>query len=803
MAEQVQAILERMVPYLKDLRNRNLFTSDEIRLIVERRRRSEYLLQRRSQAQISDYLRYIEDELHLERLRKLRKEKVLTELENEEKEKKRRMWMSRNSHNGEDDDDDETTKKGGHKTEKNVSSSSLSYQTSGPGDAHILSHVHFLYQRTLKKFHYPLEILLNYAEFSKEVKSFHMLSRVYAMGMQHHPREAGLWIEAASFEYFGYVAQDYESNKNGKKEGGVNSKIVGSSIKNARVLMQRGLRINKTSTELWLQYFALELHYVQKLRGRKEILLLESSLNDVEEEEDRIVAGGDGDEEGGEQNMVATLLLPCQVIFKNAILAIPNDIRFRLRFVEACRMFPDTSCLEAIIMTSIQHDFGTSVEGWVARISYAEEQMKNRTRKNMNNKNVEGFLGRKFDTDDDGDGGDDANDYGKSSNVRPMKKARFNNKINGSNSDVALELLQQAIETAPSPKLYLECARFLRMRIQGLLEYMRSNSDKEVCIDDDDDYVVDVTYLIQEGENAGRAAQRLTCVLEELYESAKKKNVSSTTLTLDYVDFLLSVDQTVKAEQLLSSTITSMADVDVPLWLRWVEISRQLEGSLPSLTSPVCILRQALKRTPLHHRYAHTLVLTELMQQLMAKPSSQKTTTELQSLFQKLILLSQGLSFPPSSSEKEKEVESDVNVNNEFGGAVNVASAVLAYFNYTILNNNTSSDDDFVRSIYTSLIYHSNYGKSCDGKTQDEMFDMKSLFDACIRFEKDCCCSTSAASANTMKTDGKKGKMARKIRLNKLYTAAIGFFSNGSVGIMWRNVVNSFQRDLDDLKCGL
>ncbi len=800
-----------MVPYLKDLRNRNIFTSDEIRLIVERRRRSEYLLQRRSQAQISDYLRYIEDELHLERLRKLRKEKVLTALENEEKEKKRRMWMSRNSCNDdeEEDDDETTTKKGGHTTKKNVTSS---YQTSGPGDAHILSHIHFLYQRTLKKFHYPLDILLNYAEFSKQVKSFHMLSRVYAMGMQHHPREAGLWIEAASFEYFGYVAQDYES-RDGKKEeegGEVNSKIVGSSIKNARVLMQRGLRINKTSTELWLQYFALELHYVQKLRGRKEILLLslsESSLNDVEE--DRIVAAGDGDKGGGgggEHDIVATLLLPCQVIFKNAILAIPNDVQFRLRFVEACRMFPATSCLEVIIMTSIERDFGTNVEGWVARISYAEEQMMNRMKKNTNNKIAVGFLGRKSDTgdDNDDDGGDEANNYGESSNMRPMKKARFNNEIDGLNSDVALDLLHQAMEAAPSPKLYLEGARFLRMRIQGLLEYnVRSNSDKEVCINVDDDYVDDFSYLIQEGENACRAAQRLTRLLEELYESAKRKNVLSTTLTLDYVDFLLSVDQAVKAEQQLSNAITSMVDVDVLIWLRWAEISRQLEGSLPSLTSPVRILRRALKRTPLHDRCAHVLVLTKLMQQLMAQPSSQKTTTELQSLFQKLILLSQGLNYSPSSSAKEKEVEGDMNVNNEVGRAANVASVVLDYFNYTILNNNTSRDDDLVRSIYTSLIYHSNYGKSCHGKTQDELFDMKSLFDACIRYEKDCCCSTSDASAKTMMKDGKKRKIARKMRLNKLYSAAISFFSSGNVGIMWRNVVNSFQKELDDLKCGL
>ena len=792
MAEQVQANLERMVPYLKDLRNRNLFSSDEIKLIVERRRRSEYLLQRRSQPQMSDYLRYIEDEIQLERLRKLRKEKVLTMLRNEEREKKRRM----NMRGGSDDDNDEDA----------IMKSS--YQISGPGDSHILSHIHFLYQRTLKKFHYPLDILLNYAEFSKEVKSFHMLSRVYAMGMQHHPRVAGVWIEAASFEYFGYVAQDYESNKEdsnihrsrgGEVAGGeVNSKVVGSSIKNARVLMQRGLRINKSSTELWLQYFALELHYVQKLRGRKEILeSLENgsgeltmpdddNLTEKEADDDgnRIVEVGGIDAES-EQPKVPTSLLPCQVIYKNAILAIPNDIQFRLRFVEVCRMFPDTSGLEAIIMSSIANDFGTSVEGWVARISYADEQLKNR--KVGTKRNEEGFLDRKVDGDDDDE-----------SNRRPMKKARVNNEMNESNSDTALDLLQQAMDAVQSPTLYLEGARFLRMRIQRLLEYIKEESNKEESIDDD------VSYLITEGEDANGAVQRHISLLDELNESARKKNVSSTTLTLDYVDFLLSIEQYSKAEQLLSTTIASMSDVDASLWLRWAEISRQLERALQSTTPPISILRRALKRTPLHDRHAHILILTELMQQLMMQPSSQKTNEELQSLFQKLILLSQGLSYSLASSSKEEELEDGRSKESE--RMVNVASTVLVFFNYTILNN--PDDENSIRSIYTSLLYHSNYGKSCHGKTQGELLDMKSFFDACIGYEKgkrQYCSNTSGAgagavSSNTKKKGWKEEKKARKIILNKLYTAAIGFFSSG---VGWRDVVNRFQRDLDDLKCGL
>ena len=266
-------------------------------------------------------------------------------------------------------------------------------------------------------------------------------------------------------------------------------------------------------------------------------------------------------------------------------------------------------------MTSITKDFGTSVEGWVARISYADEQLKNR-KKVDTKKNEEGFLCRKVEDDEDGE-----------SIGRPMKKARVNKEMNESNIDPALDLLQQAMDAVPSPTLYLEGARFLRMRIQGLLEHTKEDTDN-------------VSYLIVQGEDANGAAQRHINLLEEMYECAMKKNLSCTTLTLDHVDFLLSIEHYSKAEQLLSTTIASMADVDASLWLRWAEISRQLEGALQSTTSSITILRRALKRTPLHDRHAHILILTELMQQLMMQPSSRKTNDELQSLFQKLMLLS-------------------------------------------------------------------------------------------------------------------------------------------------------------------
>ena len=39
--------------------------------------------------------------------------------------------------------------------------------------------------------------------------------------------------------------------------------------------MQRALRVNPKEQQLWLQYFNLEMHYVQRMRGRREILQLE------------------------------------------------------------------------------------------------------------------------------------------------------------------------------------------------------------------------------------------------------------------------------------------------------------------------------------------------------------------------------------------------------------------------------------------------------------------------------------------------------------------------------------------------
>ncbi len=45
--------------------------------------------------------------------------------------------------------------------------------------------------------------------------------------------------------------------------------------------MQRGLRMCKTSQQLWLEYFRMELMYAHKLRTRRRILGIDDSAGDV------------------------------------------------------------------------------------------------------------------------------------------------------------------------------------------------------------------------------------------------------------------------------------------------------------------------------------------------------------------------------------------------------------------------------------------------------------------------------------------------------------------------------------------
>ena len=378
MAEHVQAALDQMVEPLKDLLDRQIFSSSEIHAIVERRRESEYLLRRRA-ARKADFLRYIQAEQNLEKLRVLRTAQ-------RKRDSKRVNQEGAFDEDDDDDDNDGKNEKSSQKKESHI------------GDTHIVQWVHLLFVRAIRKFRSDLSLHLAHAEFCQQQKSYKRLGRVYAEALQIFPRQAGLWIEAASHEFFG----------------------PSKSIRNARILLQRGLRINSSAEELWLEYFSLELHYAQTLRGRRKILL--------EQKEEEI--------EGKEDDYTIA-----KVVFKNAIQSIPKSVPFRLQFLDTCRRFPSTHSLIEDIQASLAKDFDDQPEAWIARALYAAG-------KQANSDQTSKMEQLETEHNDEDCVGEEVN--------RPLKKVRHNE------VDPVVEVLQQAVESIPTEEMVLQAFRFAK-----------------------------------------------------------------------------------------------------------------------------------------------------------------------------------------------------------------------------------------------------------------------------------------------------------------------------------------------------
>lgn len=223
MAEYVQQNLEGMLPELEELERLGVFSSDEIRTIVRKRREYEYRLQKRI-VQKSDFLRYMQYEINLDMLKKKRKS---------------RLGIRRNLQ----------------------------------AEHAAVKKIYTLFQNALKKFVGDIKLWIQYIEFCKHMGSLKILGKVFAKLLQYHPDKPNLWIMAAKWEF--------EENKN---------------IPNSRSLLQRGLRVNSSSQQLWLevrctriivshetvvpynflqnyvlQYFRMELLHVEKVSHLRKI----------------------------------------------------------------------------------------------------------------------------------------------------------------------------------------------------------------------------------------------------------------------------------------------------------------------------------------------------------------------------------------------------------------------------------------------------------------------------------------------------------------------------------------------------
>ncbi|KAG4304553.1 hypothetical protein PORY_001946 [Pneumocystis oryctolagi] len=109
--------------------------------------------------------------------------------------------------------------------------------------------IFFIFERATQKFHGDLDLWFQYIRYAQHEKSTKVLGKVIATALQFHPTKPKLWIFA------GYHELNWNNNMSA-----------------ARILMQRGLRLNMYSSELWLEYCRMELLYIISLSEKHKII---------------------------------------------------------------------------------------------------------------------------------------------------------------------------------------------------------------------------------------------------------------------------------------------------------------------------------------------------------------------------------------------------------------------------------------------------------------------------------------------------------------------------------------------------
>lgn len=700
MAEQVQAALDNMVAPLADLMDRSVFSQTEIHAIVARRRVSEYLLKRATPRK-ADFLKYIQDELQLEKLRQLRTKKQ------QAVERERLIKLGRLEDSGNMTNQDHI------------------------GDFHIIQNIHLLFRRTLRKYDKEdVSVYLQYSDVCKQLKSWNKLPEVYAEAVQIHPHCTGLWIEAASHEFFHR-----------------------QSVSSARILLQRALRINKKAQDLWLQSFALEYHYIAKMKGRRAIL---------EGSENAAPAGKDDDDD-----LRSSLFVVAKIVYDNAIEAIPDDVGFRMGFLDLCKTFPYTENMEAHIYKTIRRNFQDQPKAWIARANHLLEEQEKQLQaiKEGGEDSIvpQGFtVGLEEDSsdDDDSDENNSSDDENESENKGPAKKRRKSKHDDSkTHEDPILATIQKATGAVATSDMLLESVQFLWM------------------------YWEKVEEVFTDTDMIARTRQNILVFMQEMLHDASisKKDLSvyNIAVVLEHAEYFSRVDQVEEAQKMVAEFIEVALSKEVPpgkdplnvtsVWLRLTDLTAQVQ----SVEEASRVLERALKHTSIS-KSDYLKILLELLgaqltmaKQAAANDDSNTTTIELSKCtsdtFQKVLLLSSSGSVTGSSGEAGDSAAVTF-------GIASVAQACLHFLMHCIASLGPSKG---VRKACNAVLFQSNFLDNLDAQSM-AMTDIEALvafFDKCLKTEIS---NLKNGGSQMSKLDRKK----EKLNLRQLYDAVIRLFKN-------------------------
>ncbi|KAI0829637.1 U3 small nucleolar RNA-associated protein 6-domain-containing protein [Trametes gibbosa] len=105
-----------------------------------------------------------------------------------------------------------------------------------------------IFERALKKFKGDVGLWIQYIQVAKKEGARALVGRITARALQLHPNVPALYVLAASHE------------------------LEHLSPSAARALLQRGIRLNSDSVEMWREYVKMELNFVESLRRRWSVL---------------------------------------------------------------------------------------------------------------------------------------------------------------------------------------------------------------------------------------------------------------------------------------------------------------------------------------------------------------------------------------------------------------------------------------------------------------------------------------------------------------------------------------------------
>ncbi|KIP02958.1 hypothetical protein PHLGIDRAFT_111451 [Phlebiopsis gigantea 11061_1 CR5-6] len=174
-----------------------------------------------------------------------------------------------------------------------------------------------IFERALKKFKSDVGLWIQYIQLAKKEGARSLVGRISARALQLHPNVPSLYIIAAQHE------------------------LAHLSPSAARVLLQRGIRLNGESVEMWREYVKFELGFVESMRRRWVVLGIDSDEKGKKKAEENAEEGmsegeveqiqTEADGEGGDAEQARKAIMQGAIVksvISNAVKAVPKATLF-------------------------------------------------------------------------------------------------------------------------------------------------------------------------------------------------------------------------------------------------------------------------------------------------------------------------------------------------------------------------------------------------------------------------------------------------------------------------------------------